>query len=222
MGAALTYRSTDYARLAPRPLSCVCLPVLLAMVALSGCLARTTFRDPPCRTCGRAAAPTLASTPRHGTLLGPPRPRPGPRLHPRPHLHCQSLRPRPTFVHALPSPTSSLTMSGAYDNRVEHAEGRYALATVRCAGRGQLFHFPFPRTVLGTGSGSSPVHCPGAVPAAVSRPPHRGRRPGARRRHSGPGPPRTAALPAAGGSRRWLCTMWTMFKWRAKTSRPTA
>ena len=35
--------------------------------------------------------------------------------------------PTPTFVYAVPSPTSSLTVSGVYDNRVEHADGRYAL-----------------------------------------------------------------------------------------------
>ena len=35
--------------------------------------------------------------------------------------------PAPTFVHAVPSPTPSLTHSGTYANRVEHADGRYAL-----------------------------------------------------------------------------------------------
>ena len=35
--------------------------------------------------------------------------------------------PTPTFVHAVPSPTPSLTVSGTYDNQVEHANGRYAL-----------------------------------------------------------------------------------------------
>ena len=35
--------------------------------------------------------------------------------------------PTPTFVHAIPSPTPSLTLSGTYDNLVEHADGRYAL-----------------------------------------------------------------------------------------------
>ncbi len=35
--------------------------------------------------------------------------------------------PAPTFVRAVPSPTPSLTHSGTYANRVEHADGRYAL-----------------------------------------------------------------------------------------------
>ena len=35
--------------------------------------------------------------------------------------------PTPTFVHAVPSPTPSLTVSGTYDNRVEHTDGRYVL-----------------------------------------------------------------------------------------------
>ena len=35
--------------------------------------------------------------------------------------------PTPTFVHAVPLPTPSLTVSEVYDNRVEHADGRYAL-----------------------------------------------------------------------------------------------
>ncbi len=35
--------------------------------------------------------------------------------------------PTPTFVHAVPSPTPSLTWAGVYDNLAEHADGRYAL-----------------------------------------------------------------------------------------------
>ncbi len=35
--------------------------------------------------------------------------------------------PTPTFVPAVPSPTPSLTVSGTYDNRVEHVDGRYEL-----------------------------------------------------------------------------------------------
>ena len=35
--------------------------------------------------------------------------------------------PTPTFVHMVPSPTPSLTVSGPYDNQVEHADGRYSL-----------------------------------------------------------------------------------------------
>ena len=35
--------------------------------------------------------------------------------------------PTPTFIHAVPSPTPSLTWAGAYDNLAEHADGRYAL-----------------------------------------------------------------------------------------------
>ncbi len=35
--------------------------------------------------------------------------------------------PAPTFVHAIPSPTPSLTLSGTYDNQVEHADSHYAL-----------------------------------------------------------------------------------------------
>ena len=38
-----------------------------------------------------------------------------------------TVTPTPTFAPAVPSPTPSLTVSGTYDNRVEHADGRYEL-----------------------------------------------------------------------------------------------
>ncbi len=38
-----------------------------------------------------------------------------------------TFTPTPTFVPAVPSPTPSLTVSGTYDNPVEHADGRYDL-----------------------------------------------------------------------------------------------
>ena len=38
-----------------------------------------------------------------------------------------TFTPTPTFAHAVLSPTPSLTVSGTYDNPVEHADGRYEL-----------------------------------------------------------------------------------------------
>ncbi len=124
----------------PRPLSRLCLPILLlAMVTLSGCLARP-FRDPPPdgdRTTASTPRPVSTATPT-ATLIPIPTAPPLPTDLPRPTATSTTTptprptplprpTPTPTFVHAVPSPTPSLTVSGTYDNRMEHADGRYEL-----------------------------------------------------------------------------------------------
>ncbi len=100
----------------PRCLSCLRLPaLLLAMVALSGCLAGCGTGAPP--DGGRAAGAMPVSMPRPVSTATPT----------VPPLPTATPTPTPTFVHAVPSPTPSLTVSGDYDNPAVHADGRYTL-----------------------------------------------------------------------------------------------
>ncbi len=100
----------------PRCLSCLRLPaLLLAMVALSGCLAGCGTGAPP--DGGRAAGAMPVSMPRPVSTATPT----------VPPLPTATPTPTPTFVHVVPSPTPTLTLSGTYDNRVVHTDGRYEL-----------------------------------------------------------------------------------------------
>ena len=60
----------------------------------------------------------------------------------------RTFTPTPTFAHAVPSPIPSLTVSGTYDNPVEHADGRYEL---QLAGARVAATFATSRVQYGTG-----------------------------------------------------------------------
>ena len=56
-----------------------------------------------------------------------PPPPPAPTVTPTPPPPPPLLTATPTFAHVVPTPTLSLTVSGTYDNLVEHAAGGYEL-----------------------------------------------------------------------------------------------
>ncbi len=97
------------------------LAVLLPLLCLAGCAARTS-RGPDT---DRARAPSPSPTLPVATFT--PGPIPSPTFTPTP---TPTLLPTPTSTPTLTgpaTPTPSLTRSGAYDNLTEHPDGRYAL-----------------------------------------------------------------------------------------------
>ena len=103
------------------------LAVLLPCLCLAGCAARGS-RSP---AADRAVAAAPSPTPPAATFTPVPTPSPTftPTSTPRP-TQSPTPTPTPTATPTLtgpPTPTPSLTVSGTYDNRVEHADGRYAL-----------------------------------------------------------------------------------------------
>ena len=91
------------------------LAVLLPLLCLAGCAARTS-RSP---ATDRAVAAAPTPVPPVATFT--PVPTPSPTFTP-------TSTPTPTRLPtATPTPTPSLTRSGAYDNLTEHRDGRYAL-----------------------------------------------------------------------------------------------
>ena len=97
------------------------LAVLLPLLCLAGCAARTS-RGPDT---DRAMAPSPSPTLPVATFT--PGPIPSPTFTPTP---TPTLLPTPTSTPTLTgpaTPTPSLTRSGAYDNLTEHPDGHYAL-----------------------------------------------------------------------------------------------
>ena len=99
------------------------LALLLPLLCLAGCAARTS-RGP---NTDRAVASSPSPTPLVATFTPVPIPSP---------TFTQTPTPTPTLLPTLTStptftgpatPTPSLTRSGAYDNLTEHPDGRYAL-----------------------------------------------------------------------------------------------
>ena len=104
---------------------------LLLLLCLAGCTPRTP--GGPLSDRAESAPPSPALTVPTFTPTSTPSPAftptPSPTFTPTPSPTFTPT-PSPTFTPtptSVPSPTPSLTRSGVYDNREEHADGRYAL-----------------------------------------------------------------------------------------------